>query len=286
MKTFKTITLALLLIFIGTTLGHAQGDIISAADVSKKMKAKSVTIISVRKASNFKKSHLQGAVNIDLKKLVSSTEPEGLLKSPADLAKIFGKNGIDGKKTIVIYDDGKMKYAGRLYWILKYMGVKDVKLLHRDLKAWKKARLRITKAATKVKAVTFTPKLNKSIYVDMNWVKAHHKDANVVLVDVRALDQYNGTSAKPVSKGHIPNAKHLDMSQITNGTSGLKSKAQILTLAKKIGATSDKTIIVYCNSATRAGIVYFAFKTILGYSNVKVYEGAYNEWIMNNKVEK
>jgi thiosulfate/3-mercaptopyruvate sulfurtransferase len=287
MKKIKFIVLSLVILLIGTQLASAQGDIISAAELSKKIKAKEkITIVSVRKASNYKKSHLKNAVNIDLKKLVSNTPPEGFLHKPAELAKIFGSKGIDGKNLIVIYDDGKMKYAGRLYWIFKYLGVKNVKVLNRNLKTWKAARLMITKSPTKIKPTTFTPKIDQSIYVDIAWMKTHYKDANVVLIDVRPLDQYNGTSTKPLSKGHIPGAKNMNYEKITNGLNGLKSKAEIKALSEEVGATTGKTIVLYCGSSTRAGIVYLAFKTILGYPNVKVYEGAYNEWVLSNPVEK
>ena len=287
MKTIKLAVLSLFVVILGTQFVAAQGDVISAADLSKKIKAKEqLTIVSVRKPSDFKKSHLQNAVNIDLKKLASDTEPKGILKSPEELAKILGKAGISGKGLIVIYDDGKMKYAGRFYWILKYLGVKDVKVLHRDLKKWQAARLRVTKSPTPVKATTFTPNVDKSIYVDEAWMKAHYKDANVILIDVRPPDDYHGTSTKPPSKGHIPGAKNMEYKKILKENGELKSKAEIQNLANGVGATPDKTVILYCSTSTRAGIVYLAFKTILGLPNVKVYEGAYNEWVVNNPVEK
>ncbi len=285
MKNIKLFVLSFVVILLATQFLAAQGDMITAADLGKKLKAKEkLTIVSVRKPADFKKSHLKNATNIDLKKLVSDTEPKGILKSPEDIAAILGKAGIDGKGLIVVYDDGKMKYAGRFYWILKYLGVENVKLLHRDLKSWQAARLPITKAPTPVKATTFTPNINKSIFVDESYVKAHK--ASAVLIDVRPPDEYHGTSTKPVSKGHIPGAKNMEYTQIMKENGVLKTKGEIANIAKGVGATGDKEIILYCGTSTRAGIVYFAFTTILGYKDVKVYEGAYNEWVVNNPVEK
>jgi len=288
MKNFKTIKFLILgfvVVFLGTQFLAAQGDVITAADLGKKLKAKeNLTIVSVRKPADFKKSHMKNAINIDLKKLASETDPKGILKSPDEIATILGKAGIDGKGLIVVYDDGKMKYAGRFYWILKYVGVENVKVLHRDLKQWQAARLPVTKTPTPVKATTFTPDVNKSMSVDENYVKAHKSSA--VLIDVRPPDEFNGTSTKPESKGHIPGAKNMEFTQILKENGSIKSKAEIETIAKGVGATADKEIILYCGTSTRAGIVYLAFTTILGYKNVKIYEGAYNEWIVNNPVEK
>jgi len=285
MKTIKLFVLSFVVVFLGTQFLAAQGDVITAADLGKKLKAKeNLTVISVRKPADFKKSHMKNAINIDLKKLASDTDPKGILKSPEDIAKILGQAGIDGKGLIVVYDDGKMKYAGRFYWILKYLGVENVKVLHRDLKQWQAARLPVTKTPTPVKATTFTPNINKSIFVDEAYVKAHK--ASAVLLDVRPPNEFNGTSTKPESKGHIPGAKNMEYTQILKENGALKSKTEIENIAKGVGATADKEIILYCGTSTRAGIVYLAFTTILGYKNVKVYDGAYNEWVVNNTVEK
>ena len=284
MKTIKLLVLSFVVVFLGTQFLAAQGDIITAADLGKKLKAKeTLTVVSVRKPADFKKSHMKNAINIDLKKLASETDPKGILKSPEDIAKILGQAGIDGKGLIVVYDDGKMKYAGRFYWILKYLGVENVKVLHRDLKQWQAARLPVTKTPTPVKATTFTPSVNKSIFADEAYVKAHK--ASALLIDVRPPDEFNGTSTKPVSKGHIPGAKNMEYTQILKENGALKSKAEIETIAKGVGASADKDMILYCGTSTRAGIVYLAFTTILGYKNVKVYDGAYNEWVVNNTVE-
>ncbi len=285
MRTIKLFVLSFVVVFLGTQFLAAQGDVITAADLGKKLKAKeNLTVISVRKPADFKKSHMKNAINIDLKKLASDTDPKGILKSPEDIAKILGQAGIDGKGLIVVYDDGKMKYAGRFYWILKYLGVENVKVLHRDLKQWQAARLPVTKTPTTVKATSFTPSVNKSIFADEAYVKAHK--ASAVLLDVRPPDEFNGTSTKPESKGHIPGAKNMEYTQLLKENGALKSKTEIENIAKGVGATADKEIILYCGTSTRAGIVYLAFTTILGYKNVKVYEGAYNEWVVNNTVEK
>ncbi len=287
MKTYQTFLMSFMLVFLAPLFLSAQTDFITPAELGKKLKAKEkVTIISVRKASDYKKAHLKNAIHVDLKKLAKEGEPKGVLKSPEEMSKYFGSKGISGKGLIVIYDDGKMKYAGRAYWILKYLGAENVNIMHRDLAKWRSARLLVTKAPTKTKPVTFNLKVNKNIFVDTDWVKAHLKDPKVVLVDVRPPDEFNGTSTKPESKGHIPGAKNLEYKKVTNENGILKSKSEIQNLVNGVGATPDKTIVLYCATSTRAGIVFFALKNILGYPDVRVYDGAYNEWVINNPVEK
>ena len=92
MKTIKLLVLSFVVVFLGTQFLAAQGDVITAAELSKKLKAKEkLIVVSVRKPVDFKKSHMKNAINIDLKKLASETEPKGILNSPDEIAGILGK---------------------------------------------------------------------------------------------------------------------------------------------------------------------------------------------------
>ena len=270
--------IGILIAFILTsTIISAQGDFISAKDFSKASKSKNSVIISAQSAKNYKLSHIKNAVFIDHHDLYKAGAVEGLIKSPADLAKYFGSKGVSEKKDILIYDDGTNKYAARIYWILKYLGAPSVKILHKDMGAWRSARVMITKAKTKVTPATFTPKLNKDIAADYNYVKANLTNSKVVMLDVRHLTEYNGTIAKPVSKGHIPGAKNLEWKKIETKSGALLPNNELQSVFSSVGVTKDKTIVLYCGTSVRSGIVFVALKS-LGYANVKVYDGAYNEW--------
>ncbi len=278
MKLLKIqIAVIIAFVFSSATL-IAQGDFVSAAEAGKLMKNKNTVVVSAQSQKNYKNSHIKNAVFIDHHDLYKAGEPEGLIKSTADLAKYFGSKGVSDKNTILIYDDGTNKYSTRIYWILKYIGAPNVKILHKDMGAWRSARIMITKSATKSKTATFTPSVNASISVDYNYVKANLKKPNVVLIDVREITEYNGTSTKPVSKGHLPGAKHIEWKQVETANGALLPAADLTKLFTKNGITKDKTVILYCATSVRSGIVFVALKSI-GYSKVKVYDGAYNEWV-------
>ena len=256
----------------------AQGDFVSAKEFSTLIKDKNTKVISAQSAKNYKTSHITGSVHIDHNTLYKTTGPKGILLSSSALATYFGKKGISNTNTIIIYDDGKNKYASRVYWVLKYLGAKNVKILHKDMKAWRTARVPLTKSATKIQAAKFTASVNKSTIVNAAYVKAHLKDSKVVIVDVRHITEFNGTSPKPVSKGHIPGSVNVNWEDIITATGALKSKDALKKIFAAKGVTSGKTIVLYCATSVRTGIEYVALKSILGYPNVKVYDGAYNEW--------
>ena len=276
-KVVQSFTL-IIAFLLTASIGMAQGDIISAKDFSKVIKDKNTVVISAQSKKNYGVSHIKGSIFLDHKLLYKDGKPEGILKTPAEIAKILAETGISNTNTIIVYDGAKDKYAARVFWILKYLGAEDVKILEKDMKAWRAARVPLTKAPAKGKATTYTAKVNTNIIVDMAFVKAHLNDPSVVIVDVRPVDEYTGTSKSHPSPGHIDGAVNLNWETLVNSQGVLKDKATLESLFKSAGITADKTIIFYCATSVRAGLPFFVTKTILGFPQVKVYDGAMNEW--------
>jgi thiosulfate/3-mercaptopyruvate sulfurtransferase len=251
----------------------AQGDIISAADFMKLIKTdKNVVIIDASKADDYTKAHLKDAVNVPYKSLNSEGDIDGLIKTPAELADIFGENGVTESKTIVVYDGGTQKYSSRVYWILKYLGAPNVKILQKDMDQWRKSRIPITKMPTKIAPATFTPKVNDAIFANINDVKK----GNALIIDARTTEEFAGTSDK--SKGHIPGAININYKEVLTGTEAFKNKSELEALVAQYKLSPSQPIIVYCNTGIIAAVIYVALTNELGWSNVKVYDGAYKEW--------
>ncbi|MDP3914520.1 MAG: sulfurtransferase [Bacteroidota bacterium] len=266
--------------------GIAQ-DLISVADLSAKLKDPSFVVISAEVETEYAKVHITDAVNVpytSLEKKVGAVE--GLLISPEEIAKAMSAKGVSEKKTIVVYDEGTGKYAGRVYWILKYMGVPNVKILDGGLIAWKAARKPVTKNPTIVKPETFSTSVNNSIFASMKDVQAAVGNSKIALVDFHEAALFNGKD--PKGKGRIPGSVNVDHTTLLDAKSVYKSKTDLQKMFNDVGATSDKTIYVICSSGTRASKGYFALKSILGYPNVKLYDGGLNEWAAtpSNKMEK
>ena len=269
----------IIILLIGTQVLFS--GIISAKDAAKLSKDGKAVIVSGRPGADYAKKHIKDAVSIDHATLYNAEGIKSMLKSPEEIAKVLGEKGITADKKVIIYDTGSNKAAGRLYWILKYMGAKDVDILDGHIKGWKKARKSITKKKTKIEATTFTPAVNKGIYADMAYVKSILKNDKVVLVDVRSKDEFDGKAKDDKNitrKGHIDGAIHFEFKNVFNEGGVLKSKDEIIAVAKTAGITSDKEIVLYCASSVRAGIVFMALTDVAGFTNVKVYDGAYYEW--------
>jgi len=273
MKKTLLLSLAIALLCIGVV----EAKLITAKDLAAIMNDENVVIISGRTDKDYKTVHIEGAIHIDLEDLYKPGAVKGLIKSPEELAAYFGGKGVSESSKIVLYCN-KGVNAGRLYWILEYLGAKDIRFLDGQMKAWRKARKPVTKDETVLEAVTFTPTVNSNILATMSYVKAHKGDAGVVLVDVRTPEEYNGEKGEASRHGHIPGAINFDNTKIISEEGDLVSVDEMKTMFNGAGITADKEIILYCETSGRTGVVYMVLTDLLGYKNVKVYDGGMFEW--------
>ena len=254
-KTFFRISILAVLVFVSSALNAQM--LISANELAKIIDNDNVVVVSTRKATDYAKSHIDGAINIENDLLYSNTTT-GKLKSSSQMASILGSKGINTSKTVIIHCNGAFVGAGRMYFILKYLGVKDVRILNGHLKGWRAARKPLTKTPKTLSAVTFSPSVNSSML-------ATSFSTTGIVVDCRDKSDYDAK--------HQSGAIHFDNKSIYNdATKTLKSKTALIALFDAAGMTKTKEIILYCKTGARASAVYFALK-YCGYTKVKVYNG-------------
>jgi thiosulfate/3-mercaptopyruvate sulfurtransferase len=285
MKQFlKNISVIIAFLFV-LPGAYAQLDIISAKDYAVLAKKdKNAVTVFAGKEKNYKANHIKGSIMVSYKDAIKEGDPKGLMLDPEDLAKFFGENGVSNTNTIIVYDNGSQKYSTRMYWLLKYMGAEDVKILHKDYDQWRKARIMVTSAPATGKATTFTPNVNPSILANMSDVETALGNTGAVVVDNRKSDEFDGSAEK--SEGHIEGAVNLFWEDLMTDTKAFKSKEELQAIAEKAGITPDKEVIFYCNTGILAAVGYVAFKNILDYPNVKLYDGAVEEWKTKHKLVK
>jgi thiosulfate/3-mercaptopyruvate sulfurtransferase len=269
MKTLKKIAQTLVLVF-AFTAANAQFDVISASDAVKLVGDPNTVFVATVSAQDFARVHIQNAVNIEYRTLVRPGAIEGLLKSPADLAKILGDKGVDPAKTIIIYDNGRYVYSTYLYWVLDYLGYNNVKVLDGHMTGWRAARGPVGRNVVNPSAVTVTPRLRSGVFADYNYVKSKVNNSGTTILDVSAPNEHRA--------GNIPGSINIESKQFfTESNSQLKSRAALEKILADNKVAKDKEIILYCTSSARAGTVYLALKG-LGYRNIKIYEGGWNEY--------
>jgi thiosulfate/3-mercaptopyruvate sulfurtransferase len=262
----------------------AQTDVISAQEFMDLRKSSDdLVILDANTSKNYNAAHIKDALFVNHNDLYKKGDIAGIIQSPRVLAAYFGKLGITKTTPVVVTDDGSQKYNARVYWILKYLGAENVKLLHKDMGDWRKARVPLTSTPGKATPATFVASVNPAILADLAYVKANKDKGNVMMIDCRTADEYSGAASN--SDGHIPGAININYVDLLTANGAFKSKAELTAIAKKYGITADTELILYCRTSVRATPAYVAFKNILGYDKVKVYDGAYLEWSANYPVQ-
>jgi len=274
--------ITLLAVFLLSSVA-ANAEIISAQEMKTLMENREdLVIIDASKADSYQAGHLEGAVHINHASLNRQGPVAGLIKCLGELSDIFGENGIARDSNIVIYDDGSQLYSSRIHWILKHVGAENVRVLHKDMGVWDKAGLPLVTTPTEVDPVTFIPNPKSELFASTEHVRDHKDDPNVVLVDVRTPAEFDGTAEK--SEVHIAGAINLNFTDLLTETGDFKEASELEAIATANGITPEKEVIFYCRTSVRGAVSFTAFESILGYENVKVYDGAYAEWKASNPV--
>lgn len=281
MKFLNSIAALILFLLASLTL-NAQVDIINAKDfMVLTKKCDNLVIVDANKPKNYDVNHIKGAINIDHNDLYQEGDIKGLIKNSEELAVFFGEKGINENSRVVVYDDGSQKYSSRIYWVLKYIGANKVEMLHKDMDDWREARVPLTSVPGKYTATTFNTNVNFHLYADLDDVMNRKDLPGVVLIDCRTSDEFNGLKK---SEGHIPGAVNLNYEDLLTETGAFKTPAELQTIAEKYGITADTELILYCRTSVRAAVEFVAFRNVLGFKIVKVYDGAYLEWAANHPV--
>jgi len=252
--------------------------LINPRDAVRMINQAGVVIIDCNPVDEFARTHITNAVNIWHSDLYRPTGIADVLRSPEEIARILGARGVSHTSIILLYDAGHQRFSGRMYWILRYLGARDVRIINGGLAEWKRNRLPVSRTPRRITATTFQATPNAAIAADIQRVRRATTDANAVLVDVRSAGEFRGTEGAAVRKGHIPGSINLPHTVVLNENGTLKSVEELRTIFTNAGITPNKEIIVFCASSIRAGIVYFALKSLLNYPNVRLFDGAFNEW--------
>lgn len=285
MNAIKKVQILIIAFLFILPTAFAQVDYISVKDYMTKLKSdKNMVTLHTGAASDYQKAHIRGSILVSYKETEKAGDVKGLMQDASDLATLLGNAGVSNTNTIVVYDGGTQKNSSRVYWLLKYLGANDVKVLHKDLDTWRKSRVPLTAAPTKGEATTFAVNVNSNILAITDDVKKAIDNANVVIVDARAKSEFDGSDGK--SKGHIASAINIEYKELLTESGAFKTKEEIKAIADAAGITAGKEVILYCQTSIRGAVSYFAFKNVLGIENVKLYDGAIEEWQTSNPLTK
>jgi thiosulfate/3-mercaptopyruvate sulfurtransferase len=246
--------------------------------------------------ANYNLGHVPGAVLFDWKKDVNDPVTRNIFsrKSCEDLLQ---RAGVNNNTTLVLYGDFNNWFAAFAFWAFKYYGFKDLKLMNGGRKKWLEEDRPISKDIPQYQRGNFkATEPDKSIRVFLNQVKEALDKENIAMVDVRSPKEFTGEILAPPEYptehaqrgGHIPGASNIPWSQAVKDDGTFKSVEELKQLYQSKGIVPEKEIIAYCRIGERSSHTWFVLKYLLGYPNVKNYDGSWTEWgnIVDNPIEK
>lgn len=244
----------------------------------------------------YETGHIPGAVKVDWFTALQHPLRRDFL-SKEEFEKLCSELGIANDTTIVFYGDKSNWFACYAFWLFRYYGHENLKIMDGGRTKWQQEGRPLSQETpsypkTEYRAKDPDPEIRAfrdEVFEQVN--------AKKPLVDVRSPQEYSGEllhmpnypQEGATRGGHIPGAVNIPWSKATNPEdSTFKSAEELRQLYQSAGITPDKEIIAYCRIGERSSHTWFVLKYLLGYPKVKNYDGSWTEWgnLVNAPIEK
>jgi len=236
--------------------------------------------------SNYAKGHIENAVGWNWRKHLQDQVVRDIAGKEA-LEQLLGESGITNDTNIVLYGDNNNWFAAYAYWALKYYGHDKVQLVDGGRVKWEKEGRPYTTDEPSPEKKNF--KFHGSPRKDLRAYKDHvqSKIGKAGLVDVRSPKEYSGELLAPENLpqegaqrgGHIPTAVSIPWATAVNAEDGtFKSNDELKEIYGGKGIVPNKEVIAYCRIGERSAHTWFVLHELLGYPDVRNYDGSWTEW--------
>ena len=236
--------------------------------------------------SAYDKGHIPGAVSINWETELHEGDRREFVSSE-DLAELLGSKGISADHTIVLYSGNNNWFATYAYWLFKYRGVEDVKLLDGGRKKWELESLELTQDPSNRGSATFNIGPAKPEYrIFRDEVLQRVESGAGAWVDVRSPEEFRGELLAPPHlpqeqaqvPGHIPGAANITWSKTVKEDGTFKPADELEKLYAEQGVTSDQDVVAYCRIGERSSHSWFVLRELLGFEKVRNYDGSWTEY--------
>ena len=244
----------------------------------------------------YEQGHIAGAVGWNWQSQLQQTVRRDVVGKAA-MEGLLGSAGVDNATTIILYGDNNNWFAAWAFWQIKYYGHADVRLMNGGRAKWLADNRPLTTAVPQPAAKTYTAQdPDESIRAYRDQVLAGVNAGSLALVDVRSPQEFSGELLAPPNLpqegsqrgGHIPGAANIPWAQAANEDGTFKSAAELAALYGGKGIDGGRETIAYCRIGERSAHTWFVLTQLLGYTNVRNYDGSWTEWgsIVGAPIEK
>jgi thiosulfate/3-mercaptopyruvate sulfurtransferase len=259
--------------------------LVTADWAEKNLGAPGIVFIEVDEdTSAYDAGHIPGAIKLDWKKDLQDPVRRDFLNKQQFEA-LLSERGVANDDTVILYGGNNNWFAAYAYWYFKLYGHRDVRLLDGGRKKWELDNRPLSTDEVRRPATVYTAQEpDTSIRAFRDEVIAAIGTKN--LVDVRSPDEYAGRLLAPAHlpqeqaqrAGHIPTAVNVPWSKAANEDGTFKSDDELRELYAAAGLDESKPTIAYCRIGERSSHTWFVLRELLGYRDVKNYDGSWTEY--------
>lgn len=271
----KKLFTSLLLFFCISSISLAESLRVELNDLKENLSK--YKIIDVRESDLYSLEHIPNALNMNVNLTYNNKSIDGRITQPMKMQDILQSLGLKIDDHIVIYDDGTIFDASRVFWALEVYGFKNVKLLNGGYEQWKQLGYPLTDKVITPKKSDYIATINNKRLATKFTTQIATKNPNQVIVDARKKEAYVGKVSAAKRFGHIPKAIHIPAIHNIDKSKQLALLKAPKELAKLYeGIDKSKKVVIYCAVGRIASTNYFALRE-LGY-NVANYDASWKEW--------
>ena len=233
----------------------------------------------------YDEGHIPGAIKLHWREDLEDPVERDLVDKQA-FEQLMGRSGISNDTTVVLYGDRNNWFAAYAYWYLKIYGHEDVRILDGGRQKWIDENRALSTDVPTVQPAGYTAEdRDESIRIYRDEVRASIGGPGE-LVDVRSPQEFSGELVSPPGyeqegaqrAGHIPTAKSIPWAQAVRDDGTFKPAQELRELYGANGVTPDKSVVAYCRIGERSAHTWFVLRELLGYGDVKNYDGSWTEW--------
>lgn len=286
-KLMVMVLLSLSMLSFGKDYKEYKSDVLVSPEAAKEIieKSKDVVVVDVRPGVKFMAGNIKGSYNVWRPDIESKDgkfgKISGMRASREEMEAELNKMGITNNTTIVLIGDNLDEF--RFWWIMDLYGAKNMKIVDGGYDALKTAGLETRMGAepeAKKGEFKFPAGADKDTLINFDDLKKNLDNKDYVIVDTRSEGEYTGKEIKSGAAlgGAIPNSIWIEWTNAQGPNKMVKPYNELLALYEGKGVKSDKIVVPYCQSAVRSAYTAFILKELLGYKNVKNYDGSWIEW--------
>jgi thiosulfate/3-mercaptopyruvate sulfurtransferase len=270
-----------------TENGYAKPVLVSTGWLAERLGDEGIVVAEVDENPDlYEEGHIRGAVKLHWQEDLQDPVKRDIVDRET-FERVLGERGIDNDTTVVLYGDKNNWFAAYAYWYLKVYGHGDVRIVDGGRQKWiDEGRELTTDRPAPHKLAYRANGRDESIRVFRDEVLTGLGIPGRALVDVRSPGEYSGELLAPpgyeqegaLRGGHIPTAVSIPWATAVRNDGTFRPAAELHDLYASRGVTRDKDVTAYCRIGERSAHTWFVLRELLGYENVRNYDGSWTEW--------